>query len=159
MSPPIHRVEHVLCLLKSFHHWTGRHLIEIEENITSEGLAKALFEAPFVVISHGIERDPILNYGNRAALRLWEMSWEQFTRTPSRLTAEPVNQEERATLLARVTKKGFIDDYQGIRISATGKRFRIERAIVWNLIDKDQRYCGQAATFDRWVYLKSENGS
>ena len=32
----------------------------------------------------------MLNYGNRAALTLWEMSWEELTRTPSRLTAEPV---------------------------------------------------------------------
>jgi len=32
-----------------------------------------MFEAPFVLISHGTEDDPILNYGNRVALWLWQM--------------------------------------------------------------------------------------
>ena len=54
---------------------------------------------PFVVASHGLQDDPILNYGNQVALDLWEMNWEQFTQTPSRLTAEPVNREERARML------------------------------------------------------------
>jgi hypothetical protein len=159
MDFPSHLIEHALCLLKSFHHWTGRSLIDTEKNASPEEKAKALFEAPFIVISHGIEPDPILNYGNREALLLWEMDWERFIRTPSRLTAEPLNREERARLLSRVTEKGFIDDYEGIRISATGKRFRIEKAIVWNLADEDQRYCGQAATFDRWIYIESAKGS
>lgn len=55
--------------------------------------------------------------------------------------------EERQILLDRVSASGFIDDYAGIRISATGRRFRIERAVVWNLIDPEGRIHGQAATF------------
>ncbi len=79
--------------------------------------------------------------------------WEIFTRTHSRLTAEPISREERARLLEEVTRKGFIDNYKGIRISRTGRRFLIEQALVWNLIDTKNRYCGQAATFSRWSYL------
>ena len=112
-----------------------------------------LFEAPFVVVSHGVQADPILNYGNAAALKLWEMSWEELIQTPSRLTAEPVSQDERARLLAQVAQNGFIDDYQGVRISKSGRRFRIEKAIVWNLIDEAGRYAGQAAMFENWVYI------
>jgi MEKHLA domain len=52
--------------------------------------AEELFAAPFVIVSHDTQADPVLNYGNRAALTLWEMSWEELTRTPSRLTVEPV---------------------------------------------------------------------
>ena len=53
-------------------------------------------------------------------------------------------------MLAQVTEHGFIDNYAGIRISKSGRRFRISNAIVWNLVtDKGER-CGQAATFDRW---------
>src|SRR5262249_13196822 len=120
---------------------------------TPEKDAKALFESPFVVVSHGTEPDPILNYANQIALNLWEMTWEELIKTPSRLTAEPVSREERALLLAQVTQKGYIGDYQGIRISKTGRRFQIERAIVWNLLDEQGRHAGQAASFDRWVYL------
>ena len=117
------------------------------------GLSKNIFHAPFVVVSHGTEADPVLNYGNAAALALWEMSWEELTSTPSRLTAEAPNREERARLLAAVTARGFIDDYSGVRISKTGRRFRIARATVWNLISENGRPCGQAAMFNRWEFL------
>ena len=81
------------------------------------------------------------------------MSWDEFTRTPSRLTAEAPNREERARLLNAVTTLGFIDDYSGIRISKTGRRFRIEQATVWNLLDERENYVGQAAMFSRWEFL------
>jgi hypothetical protein len=112
-----------------------------------------LAAGPFVLVSHGTEEDPVLNYGNAAALKLWEMSWEELTRTPSRLTAEAPNREERARLLAAVTKNGFIDDYSGIRISQTGRRFRIAQATVWNLLDEKGNYAGQAAKFSHWEFL------
>ncbi len=117
--------------------------------------ARALFEAPFVLVSHGTETDPVLNYGNRAALRLWEMSWEELTRTPSRYTAEAPNREERARLLAEVSARGFIEHYAGIRISKGGRRFRIESATVWNLTDEAGGRWGQAALFDRYTFLEA----
>jgi MEKHLA domain len=100
-----------------------------------------------------MEADPVLNYGNAAALALWEMSWEELTRTPSRLTAEVLNREERARLLAAVTACGFIDDYSGVRISKTGRRFKISWATVWNLLTADDHPCGQAAMFGEWEFL------
>jgi hypothetical protein len=138
-------------LVRSLKHWTGRELLA--GHFAPEMLAEKLFHAPFVVVSHGTEADPVLNYGNRAALALWEMSWEELTRTPSRLTAEAPNREERAKLLEAVTRRGFIDDYSGVRISKTGRRFRISRATVWNLLTSDGKPCGQAAMFDRWEFI------
>ena len=136
---------------RSLDHWTGRALLPGLFNPL--GLAKNVFEAPFVLVSHGTEADPILNYGNAAALQLWEMSWEELTRTPSRLTAEAPNREARARLLAAVTANGFIDDYSGVRISKNGRRFRIAQATVWNLLDERGNYAGQAAMFARWEFL------
>jgi hypothetical protein len=46
-----------------------------------------------------------------------------------------------------------VDNYSGIRISASGRRFRIENATVWNLADAGGRIHGQAATFHHWTYL------
>jgi hypothetical protein len=94
-----------------------------------------------------------LNYGNQTALALWEMPWEELTRTPSRLTAEAPNREERARLLAAVTARGFIDDYSGMRISKNGRRFEISQATVWNLIALDGSHYGQAAMFQTWKFL------
>lgn len=145
-------IHHTQVLLDSYHHWIGQELLPRVG--TSEDQARELFEAPFAVVSHGTEVDPILNYGNRAALRLWEMDIETLLRTPSRLTAEPVHREERARLLERTTRDGFIDDYNGVRISSSGRRFQIERATVWNLIDADGAPVGQAATFGEWSFLE-----
>jgi hypothetical protein len=139
------------CLARSLRRWTGRELLS--GVFDPAALAQKVFEAPFVVVSHGTEADPILNYGNAAALALWEMSWEELTRTPSRLTAEAPNREERARLLDAVTKRGFIDDYAGVRISKGGRRFQISRATVWNLISENGSPCGQAAMFGEWEYL------
>jgi hypothetical protein len=136
----------------SLKHWTGRDLLPGGFSESSE-LAEKVFHAPFVLVSHGIEPDPVLNYGNQKALDLWEMSWAELTRTPSRLTAEAPNREERARLLAAVTANGFIDDYSGVRISSSGRRFRIARATVWNLLDGRGIYRGQAAMFWRWEFL------
>ena len=144
-------VAQTACLARSLRHWTGRELVS---GVSAPlELAQKIFAAPFVLVSHGTEADPILNYGNHAALTLWEMSWAELTRTPSRLTAEAPNREERARLLEAVTQRGFIDDYSGVRISKTGRRFRIARATVWNLLTPDGRSCGQAAMFDHWEYV------
>jgi hypothetical protein len=135
-------------LLDSFQQLLGYELISRQNTALEQ--ARALFFAPFVVLSHGTQTDPILNYGNQMALQLWEMTWEDFTRIPSRLTAEPVNREERQRILQQVTKRGYVDDYRGVRISSKGKRFLIEKAIVWNLVNHQGQFCGQAATFSDW---------
>ena len=144
-------IAHTQVLARSFRKWTGRDLLPGLFN--PAGLARYVFEAPFVVVSHGTEADPVLNYGDAAALALWEMSWEELTRTPSRLTAEAPNREERARLLEAVTRCGFIDDYSGVRISKSGRRFRISRATVWNLLTEKNEPCGQAAMFDKWEFI------
>ena len=52
-----------------------------------------------------------------------------------------------------MARHGYIDDYTGVRVSRTGKSFRIERATVWNLIDQTGTVMGQAAAFDHWTPL------
>ncbi len=120
---------------------------------TLEEQAERLYHSSFVVASHGLQDDPVLNYGNQAALDLWEMDWDQFTHTPSRLTAEPVNREERVRMLEQAKTHGYIRDYRGIRISRSGKRFLVEDAIVWNIQKPEGTMLGQAATFSAWTYL------
>ena len=146
-----HVVEWTRLLLDSYRHWLTKELIE--HIGTSQEQAKQLFECPSVVVSHGLQEDPILNYGNRVAMTLWEMDWDQLVQTPSRLTAEPINQAERVEMLQRAESQGYIDDYRGVRISKTGKRFLVEDAIVWNVVDAQGLKHGQAATFSKWSYI------
>ncbi|MEK7299864.1 MAG: MEKHLA domain-containing protein [Nitrospirota bacterium] len=138
-------------LLDSFRRWTGKDLLP--RTGSPEEQAQALFAAPFVVVSHDTQADPILNYGNQQALDLWELSWAQLTSTPSRLTAESMNRDERARMLAVAEKQGYYSGYRGIRISSTGKRFLVEDATVWNVVDGKGIRVGQAATFACWTVV------
>lgn len=113
----------------------------------------ALFSSELVVLSHGIEDDPIFNFANQRAIELFGYDWPTFIQTPSRLSAEPMEQAEREHLLNCVNSQGFIDDYSGVRVTSTGQRFEIQDAIVWNLVDDNGVYRGQAAVFDEWTYL------
>ena len=130
-------------LLSSFQRLTGKSLIPA--GITGNDCYKALYDAEFPVLSHNSEADPKLNYSNAAGMAQFEISWEELIKLPSRYTAEPQTQDERNRLLKAVTENGFIDDYQGVRISAKGNRFFVETAIVWNVIDEEGVYWGQGA--------------
>ena len=81
-------------LLASYRHWMGTDLIEPSDNPASQ--SHALFHAPFVLVSHGIEDDPLLNYGNHMALSLWEFSWDELIRTPSRVTADSASGQDQS---------------------------------------------------------------
>ncbi|MGE5266393.1 MAG: MEKHLA domain-containing protein [Deltaproteobacteria bacterium] len=135
-------------IAKSFRGLTGKPLVP-----SGGDIVEALWIADSAIVAHGTEADPVFFFGNRTALRLFEMTFDAFTCLPSRLSAEPMLREERQRLLERVTRSGIIDDYAGVRISASGRRFRILNASVWNLTDEDGRPAGQAAAFSDWVEL------
>ena len=143
---------HTSRLAHSLASLTGKRLVP--EDTAGLSAAQWLYEAPFAIVSHGTEADPIFNYANRTALDLFELGWDEFTALPSRKSAEPVHRDERARLMASVQNCGYIDNYGGIRISSTGKRFRIEDAVVWNVFDEGGNVIGQAAMFDRWTPIE-----
>ena len=142
---------HVAMILSSLRHWTGRDLVD--PDLTLEEQARRIYEAPFALLSHDTQPDPILNYANRTGLTVFELSWQELIVMPSRLTAEAPERNERARLLAEVSTQGFIDDYSGIRVTRRGRRFRIARATVWNLLDNSGRRRGQAAAFSDFTFL------
>ena len=106
-------------LLDSYAYRTGKELIS--RSGSSFDQAQRLFDSPFAVASHGVQDDPVLNYGNRVALDLWEMDWDRFTQTPSRLTAEPINREERARMLSQAKKQGYLSDYSTLDIHTSSR--------------------------------------
>lgn len=112
--------------------------------------ARALFEAPFALLAHGIEPDPLFDYGNRLALELFELDWAAFVLTPSRASAAATDQATRAAFMRGVREQGFVTGYSGVRVAASGRRFVIEDTTVWNVVDAAGSYRGQAATFAHW---------
>ena len=146
-APTNHALQRLNLIVDSYHRLTGQRLIAQNPS----NLWQACWTAPRVIVAHGTEPDPIFFYGNQLALDCFEMDFATFTRLPSRYSAEPLLREERDALLSRVRDRGFIDDYAGVRVAASGRRFRIEQAVVWNLLDDAGQRHGQAATFEHWL--------
>lgn len=105
--------------------------------------------APFAVLAHNTAPDPVFIYGNKAAQRRFEYTWDEITRLPSRLSAEAPNREERQRFLERVQRFGYESGYQGVRITKSGRRFMIEEATLWQLLDTDGKLHGQAVVIPR----------
>lgn len=153
-------VDHARLLIESHRRLTGRDLLPAE--LAGDEAARALYAAPFAVLSHDAADDPRFTYANLTAQRLFEMPWNEIVGLPSRLSAQAAARDERQRLLERVTRDGYIADYAGVRIARSGRRFRIEAATVWNLFAADGRRVGQAAAFAHWQDLPEagrEDGS
>lgn len=141
-------IDYSVLLSSSFARFTGKPLLA-----TGEKLAQELYEAPFALVSHGMQQDPIFCYANKTALALWKMTWDEFTAMPSRLSAEPMLQEERDRLLKEARQKGCIDTYEGVRVAKDGQRFMIRNTILWNVIDWHDIQHGQACIIHKWEFL------
>jgi len=116
-----------------------------------------LFRAPFACASHDV--NDVFDYGNKAALGLFEMSWDAFVGTRSTKSAaedDGATQAERRALLDRAAEMGVIENYSGVRVSSTGRKFRIENATVWTIADGDGEKIGQAVRFDRVTRLNED---
>jgi hypothetical protein len=115
-------------------------------------------DAPFCVPAHNAQPDLIFIYVNRATQRCFEYSWAEFVTLPSRLSAEVPNRAKRQMLLNQVTQNGFAKNYTGLRISGSGRRFSIENATVWQLLDHQGLLRGQGAMLPHWRDLVANRG-
>ena len=148
--------EHALILDRSLRKLTGMALLQRPDASPAECSSLASNDR-LCVVSHGIEDDPIFNYGTQAALDLFGYNWDNFVRLPSSTSAEPAERDERARLLETVARDTCMKNYSGVRINSEGKRFRIRNCVVWQLLrdsdddadDDSPVICGQAAMFMR----------
>jgi hypothetical protein len=131
---------------------TGSYARIVGERLVPDGQGPVWLynNAPFVVVAHNTAPDPRFIYANKSAQVCFEYSWDEFTRLPSRLSAEAPDRAERQQLLDAVTRNGFMAGYRGLRIAKSGRRFLIEDGLVWQLIDEDGISHGQAAVFSSW---------
>jgi hypothetical protein len=143
--------QHVILLVESYERMCGK---KFPIKSGNRGLAYTVHHhSDYILVSHGTETDPVFNYANRAAQDLWQMDWKTFTQLPSRLSAKPAHVKGRAELLKAAMDKGYIEDYEGLRVDAQGREFYIKQVVLWNVIDEKGLYHGQAALFNTWEYL------
>jgi hypothetical protein len=159
----------LLSVCQSYWKHTGTPLLE---GVELDGLAQALYEAPFVCLAHNrfeveaaAAEDPsappqetVFTYANRAALTLFEGGWDQVVGMPSRLSADdsPEAQADRNRLLQEAAKggdakgEGIVRNYSGWRRSLKGARFLIKDATLFNVSDLAGDLWGQAVVFDEY---------
>jgi hypothetical protein len=138
-----------MLLVQSYESATGKQLVPGVEIVTAEDAHARVWSAPFCLLSHGTEASPVFNYGNASALKTFEISWDALLCMESRYTAPPMRREERENLLDRVKRHGFIDNYEGTRITAKGSTFEIKNAVVWEFFcPRSGLRLGQAAMFE-----------
>lgn len=122
--------------------------------VSFDTLAEAMYIAPFACLAHnkfeeGVD-DPVFTYANRAALQLFEGTWDSMIGLPSRNSADAEAQEERNQLLEVAATGGSIQDYSGWRVSMSGKRFKLKDVKLFNVTELDGTLWGQAAVFKQY---------
>ena len=112
---------------------------------------------PYPVLAHSgtptSNHEPIFIYANTVASTLFDYPLKELIGLPSRLTAEPQERNSRKEMLLEAAQKGFISNYEGIRVTSKGKKFKISEALIWNLKDEQGSIVGQAALLPKWEYL------
>jgi hypothetical protein len=146
-----HLKHYVYQITSSLKQLAGIEIVDFSKS--TEEQAIQVFNAAYILLAHNASDDPVFNYGNKEALKLFEMTWEEFTSLHSKYSAEQDEREQRERFLAEVRKNGYADNYSGIRISKSGKRFEIKNVLLWNVFDEDNNRIGQAAMFKDYRYL------
>jgi PAS domain S-box-containing protein len=137
-------------LLDSYEYVVGAPMVPGNALRGAEAARWLYDDAPFGLLVHDTSGDPRFVYANATAQKCFEYGWDEFVGMPSRLSAEADNREERQRLMEDVLRKGYDDDYRGPRIAKSGRRFWIEDATVWNVLDRDDTLHGQAAILRRF---------
>ena len=135
----------------------GIHAVLAKELSESADKMQLIENWKYPVLSHSgspsSTHDPVFTFVNSAACELFSYSRDQFIGLPSKLSAEQENRNERSNMLKDAMAKGYISDYNGIRISSKGRRFRIKNALVWTLKDDKGNHIGQATVIPTWEFL------
>lgn len=158
--PPVRRgtalvpaAEWAALLADSHQHLTGRPLLPELASLDAAKDAERIYDrmsaSADCILSHDLPADsPRFNWANARGLAAFEYDLETLVTIESRKSAPDTGtEEERARLLEAVRRQGFIDDYCGVRISASGRTFMLNRATVWNVVDTNGELVGQAAKF------------
>lgn len=146
----------LLLVVESYTKAVGKRLLADQMSITE--IAAQIWEGPFVLLSHayGDEteglREHKFNYANRKALELWETEWSDLVGKPSSVSGEDSEevQAERDALLLEAKEKGFVEGYEGWRVSAKGAKFKVRGATLWEVKNAAEESLGQAVVFTEW---------
>lgn len=142
-------------IIESYQHFFSTSIFKEFKIEVEKSLEHQLYYANIALLATNTNKQFI--YMNKFSQNLWEISLDKALQMKGKQTARVQDQKQRDILLKEVQKKGFIKNYSGIRISSKGKLFYIKSARVWNLIDKQKNFKGQAACFKQFDYIENES--
>lgn len=147
----------LLLVVESYTKAVGKKLFA--EQFSIQDIAEKIYDAPFVLLSHryGEEgeavREHTFNYANRRALELFDCEWADLVGKPSSSSGEDDEavQSDRDALLMACKKEGFVENYEGWRVSSKGERFLVKGATLWEVkTSSGDASLGQAVVFTEW---------
>lgn len=146
-------VKYCKLIAASYHHFTGLEIVPDYKSLSDLELAQRIFDADFALVSHN--QNKIFCFANNSALNLWETNWSNFTKMASTKSApdDDATQNERNNLLNEAFKKGYVDNYQGVRKSTKGNLFEIKNTTLFNVLDEDKNIIGQAALIQEVLHI------
>ncbi|WP_323148605.1 MEKHLA domain-containing protein [Pseudomonas oryzihabitans] len=131
----------------SYRLWLGQPLPRPADLLEADVFAWLHERAPYALLAHGSESDPLFCYVNEQALRCFGYPLDEFIGMPSRFSASPKDRDERQRLMEAVGRQGYASGYEGWRVDKAGEAFQIHAGVVWNLVDAEGIRLGQAALF------------
>lgn len=103
--------------------------------------------APYSILAHNCNDDPVFVYANKFALSCFKYSQDEMLLLPSRLSVAIGKREEREILLNSVKQDGIAYNCTGERIDKYDNNFSIYDGIIWQLKEKKGKVWGQGALF------------
>ena len=132
----------------SYRRLTGRNLAGSTGDETPEAVAAALAAASVPVLAHGLEPEPILHYVNPACARRFATTPDALLGLPSSATTLPDDRPQRTAAFEMVRRRGWVDDYSGIRVDRNSRRFEIVQGTIWEVRDDAGVRVGDAAVLE-----------
>ena len=151
-AQPLARADIAMAIAGSYRRRVGGEIVSVGAEGSSSDIEQALMASSSVILCHDGAADPRFIFANNAAAVAWRMGIEDLVGMPSRLSAPPEMQAERAQALAQAATDGVLLGYSGERVAADGSRFMIIDATLWT-VDLPEGGFGQAVRFDTWLAL------
>jgi hypothetical protein len=134
--------------------YLARPLLEPEPS--EEQRAAAIWEAPFVLMVHDDSEACLLEYGNRAAMALFEMEYLDFFGTSSFALVHPDAEVQQEWIWSLRDAEERFEKYvvvPRLRLMAASGRALVARdALVFRVDSLEDEPIGQAVVFSKWQF-------
>ena len=134
--------------------YLARPLLEPEP--AEEQRAAALWQAPFVLMVHDDSEECALEYGNQAAMKLFEMEYLDFFGTSSFALVHPDAEVQQDWIWSLRDVEERFEKYAVVPrlrlMSATGRALVARAVLVFRVDSLEDEPIGQAVLFSKWQY-------